>query len=260
MYLSLPIAENSKSVDECMDMYLEEETLTGEDQWYCEKCKTNVDATKKIDLWIVPPILIIHLKRFRYNDSGRVGSKNKSPLQYPVEQWDLKARVKSQGAEYPMYDLYAVSNHVGALGSGHYTALALNRFDDVWYEFNDSRYHRVDESIHNKHRESAYVLFYNRSEGGDTSTPLNERAPRIRKQSVSRPEHWPHMQVEDPLHVREFKRTHGVRRSTAAPADFHEEKQYDSDNSLIASTTSKAQSDSLIEDDITSLYSSILSC
>ena len=240
MYLSLPIAKDSKSIEDCMDIYLEEETLKGADQWYCEKCKTHVDATKKTDLWILPPILIVHLKRFRYNDSGRVGSKNVSPIEYPIQQWDLKSRVKSQGTAYPMYDLYAVSNHVGALRRGHYTALALNRFDDSWYEFNDTRYRRVDESIHSKHSQSAYVLFYNRSEG-DTSIPLSERAPLIPKQSIHRPDLWPHMQVEDPREVRDFKRTN-ARGSNSM--------DYGSPGSLIDSPVSKKRTsrDSVTDD------------
>lgn len=205
MYLSLPINKNCRSIEECMNIYLEEEILKGENQWYCGKCKTHVDATKKIDLWILPPILIVHLKRFRYNDNGNVGSKNEASIQYPISQFDLKAKVKSKGSAYPMYDLYAVSNHMGSLGGGHYTALALNRFDDLWYEFNDSSYRCVDETIHRNHRKTAYVLFYNRSEG-DANMPLNERAPLIRRQSVSRPDLWPHRQVDDLRKVRGYTR------------------------------------------------------
>ncbi len=37
----------------------------------------------------------------------------------------------------PVYELYAVSNHYGGLGGGHYTAFAKN--DGQWYEFDDSR-------------------------------------------------------------------------------------------------------------------------
>jgi hypothetical protein len=36
--------------------------------------------------------------------------------------------------------------------------------------------------------------------------PLNERSPIIRRQSVSRPELWPHQQVDDRDHVRDFTR------------------------------------------------------
>lgn len=46
MYLSLPMTEKCRSIDDCINLYLEEETLDGADQWYCEKCKKHVDATK----------------------------------------------------------------------------------------------------------------------------------------------------------------------------------------------------------------------
>jgi len=205
MYLSLPMTDKCRSLDDCLDLYLEEEILKGADQWYCEKCKAHVDATKRTDLWILPPILIVHLKRFRYNDYGKVGSKNDRPIKYPVRQWELNSRTRSKGGVYPIYDLYAVSNHMGGLGGGHYTALSLNRFDDAWYEFNDSSYRTVDKSIHKKHTKTAYVLFYNRSEG-DISAPLSERSPLIRRQSVSRPDLWPHTQVDDRTRMRDFRR------------------------------------------------------
>ena len=41
----------------------------------------------------------------------------------------------------PIYDLYAISNHYGGLGGGHYTAYAKN--DSKWYQFNDSSVHAV---------------------------------------------------------------------------------------------------------------------
>ena len=36
-----------------------------------------------------------------------------------------------------IYDLYAIDNHYGGLGGGHYTAFAKN--DGVWYEYDDNR-------------------------------------------------------------------------------------------------------------------------
>lgn len=38
-----------------------------------------------------------------------------------------------------IYDCYAVSNHFGNMGFGHYTAFAKSSRDDKWYEFDDSR-------------------------------------------------------------------------------------------------------------------------
>merc|ERR1712167_549984 len=58
-----------------------------------------------------------------------------------------------------MYELYGISNHMGGLGGGHYTAYA-KRQDGEWYEFDDSRVTKmkVSDCITDK----AYVLFYRR--------------------------------------------------------------------------------------------------
>lgn len=56
------------------------------------------------------------------------------------------------------YELYAVSNHYGGMGGGHYTAYAKN--NDVWYDFNDSSVHKVKSS--EVVSSAAYMLFYRR--------------------------------------------------------------------------------------------------
>ena len=57
-----------------------------------------------------------------------------------------------------MYELYAVSNHYGSLGGGHYTAYAKNHRENKWYKFDDSSVSSVQaESVKTS---AAYVLFY----------------------------------------------------------------------------------------------------
>jgi len=210
MYLSLPISDSCDTLNDCLDLYLADEKLVGDNQWYCTKCKKHRDASKKTDLWILPPILIVHLKRFKFNDYGHIGSKNNAPVGYPINNWDLRKFVLSQGSEEPLYDLYAVSNHVGGLGSGHYTAYGKNRFDDSWYEFNDSSCRRISERTLRSNSSSAYLLFYNRSVGVmQAAGSAAGRVPLIRRQSVSRPDLWPHTQVQN-SQFREFTR-HSVR-------------------------------------------------
>ena len=56
------------------------------------------------------------------------------------------------------YELVAVSNHMGGLGGGHYTAYAKR--GDQWYNCNDSSVHAVKaEAVRTS---QAYVLFYRR--------------------------------------------------------------------------------------------------
>jgi len=51
-------------------------------------------------------------------------------------------------------------NHMGGLGSGHYTSYAKNLETKKWYIFNDNMCHEIDESkIATK---DAYILFFKR--------------------------------------------------------------------------------------------------
>ena len=70
-----------------------------------------------------------------------------------------------------MYDLYAVSNHFGGMGGGHYNAYCKMP-DGKWWCFDDSHVHAVDTN--NICSSSAYVLFYRRRHEAqqDTGMPI----------------------------------------------------------------------------------------
>jgi len=59
-----------------------------------------------------------------------------------------------------IYDLYAVSNHFGSMGGGHYTAFAKNPHFNKWFEFDDETVSSISES--SVVSRAAYVLFYKR--------------------------------------------------------------------------------------------------
>lgn len=56
------------------------------------------------------------------------------------------------------YDLFAVSNHYGGLGGGHYTAFAKK--NNEWNEYDDSSVRPAEKS--QIITPAAYVLFYKR--------------------------------------------------------------------------------------------------
>jgi len=62
----------------------------------------------------------------------------------------------------PVYELYAVSNHYGSLGSGHYTAYGKHRDDGNWYSFDDNFVKQI--SPEQVQTANAYVLFYRRKD------------------------------------------------------------------------------------------------
>jgi len=61
-----------------------------------------------------------------------------------------------------LYDLFAVSNHYGSLGFGHYTAYCKNSRTGKWYSFDDSSVSAEDPD--NVCSTASYVLFYRRKD------------------------------------------------------------------------------------------------
>jgi ubiquitin carboxyl-terminal hydrolase 4/11/15 len=136
-------------------MFKEVETLGANDTWYCNKCKNHVLADKQMELWTTPPVLVLHLKRFSYTRYNR--DKLEDLIQFPLEGLDMKPYVLSDQTE-TLYDLCAVSNHIGSLGGGHYTAYARSSLNGKWYNFDDNFTNEVQpSSVVSK---SAYILYY----------------------------------------------------------------------------------------------------
>lgn len=128
-------AKTGIHLEDCFAETSRTEVLSEENAWYCNRCKELRRASKTLEIWTAPDILVVHLKRF----SGERYRRDKIDVlvDFPLEGLDLSKRVgcKEDGKEY-LYDLFAVDNHYGGLGGGHYTAYAKNFFDGKWYDFN----------------------------------------------------------------------------------------------------------------------------
>nr|KYP74568.1 Ubiquitin carboxyl-terminal hydrolase 10 [Cajanus cajan] len=146
------------SLFSCLEAFLTEEPLGPDDMWYCPRCKEHRQATKKLDLWKLPEILVFHLKRFSY--SRYLKNKLDTFVNFPIHNLDLTKYVKSKDGQSYVYDLYAVSNHYGGLGGGHYTAYCKLIDDNKWCHFDDSHVTPVTEAEIKS--SAAYVLFYQR--------------------------------------------------------------------------------------------------
>ncbi|XP_061689922.1 ubiquitin carboxyl-terminal hydrolase 4 [Syngnathoides biaculeatus] len=148
---------------ECIELFTTMETLGAHDPWYCPTCKKHQQATKKFDLWSLPHILVVHLKRFSYNRCWR--DKLDTVVDFPIRDLNMSEFLCDPKAGPHTYDLVAVSNHYGGMGGGHYTAYGKNKVDGKWYYFDDSSVSSSSEDqIVTK---EAYVLFYQRREEED---------------------------------------------------------------------------------------------
>uniref|UniRef100_K3WLF0 Ubiquitin carboxyl-terminal hydrolase n=1 Tax=Globisporangium ultimum (strain ATCC 200006 / CBS 805.95 / DAOM BR144) TaxID=431595 RepID=K3WLF0_GLOUD len=236
------------SIEHCMDMFTAKERIQ---EAYCGRCKTLRPATKTMDLWRLPPLLVIQLKRFCYTQVSRrklhhlvdfplrglqlenFVAKQREPrrmqesglqywrflggkLKHEEEEHDAvankeesrDARIEEgdedestrpstnplspsrrestplldapataavRGKDGFLYDLYAVVNHVGALGGGHYFAYVLSEKDGKWKCFNDHQCKDIDET--EVASSTAYILFYRRRDTQNMS--IEELFPPI---------------------------------------------------------------------------------
>ncbi|WWD19867.1 hypothetical protein CI109_104335 [Kwoniella shandongensis] len=185
------------SVEDCLDEFSKEETLGNDDLWYCPECKKHQAATKKLEIYKAPDILVICIKRF--GSSRRMGDKLDHLVHFPIDGLDLEERIgerkvaKSlkltgedagvygieEDGEPMIYDLYAVDNHFGGMGGGHYTAFCRNKVDGQWYNYDDSRVSKADVSA--VQSRAAYLLFYRRR----TNRPIGGIS-RIKAEEASR--------------------------------------------------------------------------
>lgn len=166
---------NGVTLAQCFDTFTKPERLDEDNMWYCSECREHVRAMKTMELWRLPNILVVHLKRFEFKHALR-RDKLDTLVDFPLEGLDMSVHCavsspssfvdKTVPAEY---DLFAVTNHFGRMGFGHYTAYA-RRWDesgisDNWDLFDDSNVRSVGDGTGQTASvvsPAAYVLFYRR--------------------------------------------------------------------------------------------------
>jgi ubiquitin C-terminal hydrolase len=162
----------------CLDLFAAPEVLDGDDAWACPKCASPRRALKHLRVSRCPPYLIVHLKRFQY-EQGAGGDitirKLTTLVQFPERGLNLaKYAVNNNcnnrknndidnntnntdntnynndnlsgqdpSSQALNYNLYAIANHYGTLKSGHYTAYIRQEQEKQpepprWVLFNDT--------------------------------------------------------------------------------------------------------------------------
>ena len=147
------------TLDHCLQYFTEAECLEEGNEWYCNKCRKRVMASKQIELFYLPRILCICLTRFLKQGRYYGYSKNTKLVEFPLENLNMAKYMCGPDKNYSKYDLFAVSQHYGDMGGGHYTAVCKN-IDGYWYEYDDSSCSRTSEN--EVITKAAYVLFYRR--------------------------------------------------------------------------------------------------
>lgn len=148
----------------------------------CEKCSKVGRATKQSRLASIPPILTLHLKRFRYGSENptlpaRRSGRSSDPVQATAGKsgsakieghtkfdllFDLRPYLTSELQEKHanmLCRLFAVIVHAGKNShSGHYIAYIRNIGMNEWWKMDDARV--TAASLDEVLQAEAYILFY----------------------------------------------------------------------------------------------------
>jgi len=136
--VSLEVAGHA-DVYAALAAFLAPETLDGANKWRAGEHGL-CDARKGVRFLALPPVLVLHLKRFAYDARSDTVEKLGQPLKFPFEL-DAARFFDGDGADYV---LHAVVIHVGGGSAGHYFAYVDPQCDGQWLRFDDERVDTVD--------------------------------------------------------------------------------------------------------------------
>lgn len=144
------------TLEESFKNYIKEENIERK----CEIC-SNTNTVKKKQIWRPGMLLYIQLCRFNNLPNGRVWKNNqnvKIPKYIDISEYCDNSMKTDKSLSYN-YKLKGISNHMGSLNGGHYTADAVSIVDNkTWYHFDDSSVGKHQSDSFNT--TSAYILMY----------------------------------------------------------------------------------------------------
>ncbi|CAF0845330.1 unnamed protein product [Didymodactylos carnosus] len=166
--LSLEIKDNRiQSLEDALLRFSEQVILT---DYVDNKTRQTVHTNKTMLIDQLPPILIIHLKCFLYDETDNSTKKINKQLSYQVNL-TLPSKILTEQARktsYDRYKLFAVEYHCGDKASGgHYITDVFHPGLQGWIRTDDSTVNVVTSSqVLNSqdNKQTPYLLFYRRGD------------------------------------------------------------------------------------------------
>ncbi len=188
-YMDLSLDINSPDIstlDDALYEYTKTEVLDLDNAVFCPKCDKKRSVTKGLRLATAPSILVCHLKRFAFDNYGRlIRLHKKIKFDESLEIGDYMSNLNK--ARPPPYDLVGILVHQGhTCASGHY--LAFVKKNDEWFKCNDSVVTKVDQAT--VFDQQAYIMMYEVAE-------MRERTGCTPRAKIGRPVQSPFSDEDD---------------------------------------------------------------
>ncbi|KAF8340377.1 uncharacterized protein EI90DRAFT_3035339 [Cantharellus anzutake] len=158
------------TLHECLRRYTRLEKLGENEQPSCQECdKQSENATRRLSLRKLPPVLSFQFKRFKQNGNSSTVQKVEHPVRFPATldmspftthavgmKDEGSRRAKMGPLSMYEYELFAVVNHEGQMDTGHYTNYA--RYHDEWYRYDDEKV--INATLAEVLRSKPYLCLY----------------------------------------------------------------------------------------------------
>jgi len=72
-------------LEDCLESFIRWENLDNKEMFNCKACKQLKPATKKLDIWKLPPCLIFHIKRFQLSNNRWI--KSSRAVRFPINSF-----------------------------------------------------------------------------------------------------------------------------------------------------------------------------
>lgn len=160
---SLDIGEASSSVQNALQASSVAENIS----LTCSHCGKNVRASSRVVLASAPPVLIVHLKRFRAGIQGKISQHIEFSERLNLQNYLIPSQPRLEGSDYT-YRLVSVVEHLDVfdiVSFGHYVAYVSGSArggggGSNWYLASDTHVSKVPKEQMLKSK--AYILVYQR--------------------------------------------------------------------------------------------------
>ena len=184
------------TIQEMLDYFMKPEELSGNNQYFCDQCRANVDGERRVQITKLPNFLMLSLKRFSFDVKSQTKPKLLHIVNYPEElnfctvgesitlglknvcaDDDVVMKDEEYGQAMDTscalhsYKLCSVVVHSGhTCEAGHYYSYALDTSVNVatepqWHCFNDQNTHETSyndflEKERSSVTDTTYIVIY----------------------------------------------------------------------------------------------------
>uniref|UniRef100_A0A8C7X3A5 Ubiquitin carboxyl-terminal hydrolase n=1 Tax=Oryzias sinensis TaxID=183150 RepID=A0A8C7X3A5_9TELE len=158
-------SEKIRTVQEALETLVARESVQG----YTSKTKQEIEISRRVTLEELPPVLVLHLKRFVFEKTGGCQKLTKN-VDYPVDL-EISKDLLSSGVRSKIlkgqrtYRLFAVVYHHGnSATGGHYTTDVFHIGLNGWLRIDDQTVKIINQYqvVKQTAERTAYLLYYRR--------------------------------------------------------------------------------------------------